>query len=54
MKNRIIDCLTGEITTVDATAQEIAQIEIENAKDIATIMKYNTDESLILSIKIIV
>jgi hypothetical protein len=28
-------------------------IEIENAKDIATIMKYNTDESLILSIKII-
>ena len=31
MKNRIIDCLTGEITTVDATAQEIAQIEIENA-----------------------
>ena len=31
MKNRLINCLTGEITTVDATAQEIAQIEIENA-----------------------
>ena len=31
MKNRIIDCRTGEITTVDATAQEIAQIETENA-----------------------
>jgi len=28
-------------------------IEIENAKDITTIMEYNTDEALILSIKII-
>ena len=31
MKNRIIDCLTGQITTVDATAQEIAQMETDNS-----------------------